>query len=276
MSAAHAQAKPEQKSAKIPIMYIEADGTGVPVRRSEARGRKAKNGDGEAKTREVKLGCIFTQTSPDSTGKAQRDHNSTSYVGTLQCSEDFGTLLRREAFARGFASAQKIVYLGDGAVWVWELARINFPQAICILDFYHAGEHVSLLAEALYSADAPRVQAQAKIWREMLLEDRLQEVLAQARKDLPDIPAPRSAAEKQIAYFETNSSRMTYATFRSQGLFIGSGIVEAGCKTVVGKRLKNSGMFWSVKGAQNILDLRTALLSDRFDDLWLARDKKAA
>jgi len=276
MSAAHAAAKPEQKSAEIPIMYIEADGTGVPVRRSEARGRKAKSGEGEAKTREVKLGCVFTQTSPDATGKPQRDHDSTTHVGTLQCSEDFGILLRREAFARGFASAQKIVYLGDGAAWVWEVARINFPQAICILDFYHAGEHLSLLAQALYWADAPRVQEQAKIWRDMLLEDRLQDVLAQARKDLPDIPGPRSDAEKQIAYFETNSSRMTYATFRSQGLFIGSGVVEAGCKTVVGKRLKNSGMFWSVKGAQNILDLRTALLSNRFDDLWFARDQKAA
>jgi len=86
--------------------------------------------------------------------------------------------------------------------WVWEVARINFPQAICILDFYHAGELLSMLAEALYSADAARVQSQAKIWRGMLLEDRLQDVLAQARKDLPDIPAPRSAAEKQIAYFK--------------------------------------------------------------------------
>ena len=276
MRAAHAVAKPEQNTAAIPVMYIEGDGTGVPVRKNEARGRKAKNGEGEAKTREVKLGCVFTQTSPDAEGKPQRDHNSTTYVGTLQCSEDFGTLLRREAFARGFACAQKTVYLGDGAAWVWEVARINFPQAICILDFYHASEHLSLLAEALYSADPPRVQSQAKIWRAMLREDRLQEVLAQAGKDLPDLPGPRSAAEKQIAYLETNSSRMTYATFRSQGLFIGSGVVEAGCKTVVGKRLKNSGMFWSVKGAQNVLDLRTALLSNRFDDLWLARDQKVA
>ena len=98
----------------------------------------------------------------------------------------------------------------------------------------------------------------------------------QARKDLPDIPEPRMAAEKQIEYFVTNSLRMTYGTFRAQGLFIGSGVVEAGCKTVVGKRLKNSGMFWSVKGAQNVLDLRTALLNNRFEDLWLARNKKAA
>ena len=103
-----------------------------------------------------------------------------------------------------------------------------------------------------------------------------QDSFEEGSKDLPDIPGPREAAEKQISYFATNSSRMAYATFRSQGLFIGSGVVEAGCKTVVGKRLKNSGMFWSVKGAQNILDLRTALLSNRFDDLWLARDQKVA
>lgn len=276
MRAAHAAAKQEQSTEAIPVMYIEGDGTGVPVRKSETHGRKAKNGEGEAKTREVKLGCVFTQTTTDSEGKPLRDHNSTTYVGTFQCSDDFGIMLRREAFSRGFASAQKAVYLGDGAAWVWEVARINFPQAICILDFYHACEHLSLLAQALYSADAPRAQSQAKIWRAMLLEDRLQEVLAQAREDLPDIPGSRVAAEKQIAYFETNSSRMTYGTFRSQGLFIGSGVVEAGCKTVVGKRLKNSGMFWSVKGAQNVLDLRAFLLSNRFDDLWIARNQKAA
>ena len=271
---AHAAVK--QKEKPIPVMYIEADGTGIPVRKSESVGRKAKNGDGEAKTREVKLGCVFTQTTTDTEGKPLRDNESTTYVATFQCSDDFGTLLRREAFARGFASAEKTVYLGDGAAWVWEVARINFPQAICILDFYHAGEHLSFLAEALYSADPARVKSQAKVWSGMLLEDRLPEVLTQARKDLPDIPDPRDAAEKQIAYLETNRSRMTYGTFRSQGLFIGSGVVEAGCKTVVGKRLKNSGMFWSVKGAQNVLDLRTALLSNRFDDLWLARNRKAA
>ncbi len=118
--------------------------------------------------------------------------------GTLQCSEDFGTLLRREAFARGFASAQKTVYLGDGAAWVWEVARINFPQAIWILDFYHAGEHLSMLAEALYCADAPRVQSQAKIWRAMLLEDRLQEVLSQARFAVRDLRQLTARAVGQL------------------------------------------------------------------------------
>jgi len=260
----------------IPILYIEADGTGVPVRKSEGQGRKAKSGEGEAKTREVKLGAIFTQSSVDSEGRPLRDPDSTSYVGTFQSSEAFGALLRQEAFTRGYADAKKTVYLGDGAPWVWEVARINFPQALCILDFYHAAEHLSLLAQALYGADPQRCKIQAKLWRDMLLEDRLADVLAQARDNLPDIPEPRQAAEGQIAYFETNSSRMTYATFRSQGLFIGSGIIEAGCKTVVAKRLKNSGMFWSLQGAQNILDLRTSLLSNRFDSQWIAKDLLAA
>ena len=94
--------------------------------------------------------------------------------------------------------------------------------------------------------------------------------------NLPDIPEPRQAAEGQIAYFETNSSRMTYAAFRSQGVFICSGIIEAGCKTVVAKRFKNSGMVWSLQGAQNILDLRTSLLSSRFDSQWIAKDLLAA
>lgn len=176
--------------ARIPVLYIEADGTGVPVRKSEARGRKAKNGEGDAKTREVKLGALLTQSSLDAEGKPLRDPDSTSYVGTFRCSEDFGALLRREAFARGYERAEKTVYLGDGAPWVWEVARINFPQATCILDFYHAAEHLSLLSGSLYGADPQRAKSQAKLWRDMLLEDRLlrNQLLPH---DLRHLPIPR-------------------------------------------------------------------------------------
>ena len=94
MRAAHAAARQEKKSEAIPIMYIAADGTGIPVRKSVARGLKAKRGEGEAKIHEIKLACVFTQTSPDPEGKPQRDHNFTTYVGTLQCSDDFGSSTR--------------------------------------------------------------------------------------------------------------------------------------------------------------------------------------
>ncbi len=266
----------EKLQITVAVFYVEADGTGAPMRRSEVKGRKAKEGEGEAKTREVKLGCVFTQTTTDKKGNPLRDPDSTSYVATFESSGAFGTLLRREAFQRGFAAAREVVFIGDGATWVWELARINFPQAVCILDFFHAAEHLGTLAGAIYGADTAKVQQQAKLWRDLLKEDGVDEVISQARAAMPKQPSEREPMEKELAYFEKNRSRMLYATFRSRGFFIGSGIVEAGCKTVVGKRLKSSGMFWSVPGAQNILDLRTSLLSNRFDADWDYRSKLAA
>lgn len=267
---------PPAAPGPVPILYVEADGTGVPVRKSEALGHKAKDGEGDARTREVKLGCVFTQSVTDETGHPLRDPDSTTYVASFEPAADFGGLLRREAFARGMAAAAQTVFLGDGAAWVWELARVNFPQATCILDFYHAAEHLGTLADSLYGADTAKSKSRAKRWRSLLAEDRIDAILKRAKADLPQEAVAREAAEKQLAYFEKNRERMLYATFRSRGFFIGSGIVEAGCKTVVGKRVKNSGMFWTVEGAQNILTLRTALLGHHFDADWDARSKTAA
>lgn len=267
---------PRAAMAPIPILYVEADGTGVPVRKSEAAGRQAKDGEGEAKTREVKLGCVFTQSVTDEEGRALRDPGSTTYVASFDPAADFGILLRKEAFARGMEAATQIVFLGDGAAWVWELARVNFPQATCILDFYHAAEHLGTLAESLYAADTSKSKSRAKRWRSLLAHDRIDAIIARAKADLPTGTLAREAAIKQIAYFEKNRQRMLYATFRAKGLFIGSGVIEAGCKTVVGKRVKNSGMFWTLNGAQNILTLRTALLGNHFDSDWNARSLAAA
>lgn len=260
----------------VPVLYVEADGTGVPVRKSEAIGHRARDGEGEARTREVKLGCVFTQSVTDEEGHPLRDPDSTTYVASFETAADFGGLLRREAFARGYGAAEQTVFLGDGAAWIWELARVNFPQATCILDFYHATEHLGTLADSLYGAGTSKSKSRARRWKSLLKADRIDAVISRARSDLPVEPSARQAAMKELAYFEKNRQRMLYATFRAQGFFIGSGIVEAGCKTVVGKRLKNSGMFWSVEGAQNILTLRTALLGRHFDRDWDTRYKVAA
>lgn len=277
MQAARRSARtPAQASAPVPVLYVEADGTGVPMRKSEARGHRAKEGEGDAKTREVKLGCVFTQSVTDEEGYPLRDPDSTTYVASFEPAADFGSLLRREAFTRGYGGAAQTVFLGDGAAWVWELARVNFPQATCILDFYHGAEHLGTLADSLYGAGTSKSKSRGKRWRSLLKEDRIDAIISRAKSDLPPEAAAREAAGKQLAYFEKNRDRMLYATFRSKGFFIGSGIVEAGCKTVVGKRVKNSGMFWSVQGAQNILTLRTALLSRHFDEDWDARSQAAA
>ena len=252
------------------VFYLEGDGTGIPVRPEETEGRKGKQEDQSAKTREVKLGCVFTQTQEDEEGNPIRDDESTSYVASLKPAAEFGALLRAEAFRRGLALAKLIVFLGDGAAWVWELARVNFPGAVFILDFFHAAEHLEWLAAALFGEKTDTAKAQWEQWAKVLKEqpDGLEIVLRQARQALPRRGNRREAALKQIAYFESNTNRMRYAEYQARGLFIGSGVIEAGCKTIIGQRLKQSGMFWGVAGAQNVLDIRSLLENRQFEQFW--------
>ncbi len=252
------------------VFYVEGDGTGIPVRPEETVGRKGKQAGQPAKTREVKLGCVFTQTKEDEEGKPIRDPQSTSYVATLQPAAEFGALLRTEARKRGLALACLVVFLGDGAAWVWELARVNFPMAVFILDFFHAAEHLKSLAQALWGEDTEQSKTQWERWAKRLKEqpDGLDTVLREARQTLPRRGKRRGAALKQIAYFESNTDKMRYAEYLARGLFIGSGVVEAGCKTVIGRRLKQSGMFWGVSGAQNVLDIRCLLENRQFGLFW--------
>jgi len=255
------------------VFYVEGDGTGIPVRLEETEGRKGKQEDQSAKTREVKLGCVFTQTHEDEAGKPIRDPESTSYVATLEPAAEFGALLRAEAFRRGLALAKLVVFLGDGAAWVWELARVNFPMAVFILDFFHAAEHLELLAEALFGEKTDTAKTRWEQWAKMLKEqpDGLEIVLREAGQALPRRGHRREAALKQIAYFESNTNRMRYAEYQARGLFIGSGVIEAGCKTVIGARCKQSGMFWGEPGAENVLALRCIQSSPRLAEFWKDR-----
>lgn len=246
------------------------------MRKAELAGRKGRAADGSAQTREVKLGCVFTQHLTDPAGRPLRDHASTTYVATLAASDDFGLLLRKEAFQRGLGRAAQVVFLGDGAAWVWELARVNFPDATCILDFYHACEHLGALVEALQGKGSERARRQRDRWTALMKDGGIGEILARARAVVRQRPVPCAEARREIAYFEKNTARMAYGRFRAQGYFIGSGVVEAGCRTVVGQRLKNSGMFWSTPGAQNVLTLRTALLGNHFEADWNRRTLLAA
>lgn len=250
------------------IFCIGTDGTGAPMRRRDLRGRKGKNG-GKARTREVKVGAIFTHRKPAAPDqRPERDYAATTYLASFVPAEQFGPLLRAEAIRRGLAKAKVVVFLGDGAAWVWKLARLNFPQAVCILDYYHACEHLNLLSAALYGEGSALAKRRFRQWRKALLKDQIARVIAQAKADLPTQGQGRKLAKKQIGYLERNRSRMQYQTFRQAGYFIGSGVIEAGCKTVVGQRFKNSGMLWSRKGASHLLAVRCALLSGWFGEFW--------
>jgi hypothetical protein len=261
----------EPRREAAPTLYVSYDGTGVPMRKSETQGRRGKQPDGSAATREVKLGSVFTSEEVDDEGNPIRDPGSTTYVASFENAEAFGAMIRQEARLRGVGQAKRVAVIGDGARWIWHLARINFPQAEQILDFYHACEHLSKLANALFPNSEERVGKLVRKWTKWLEKDKVLRVVEEARKHLPHHGPRRDTAITEIGYFEINADRMMYASFREQGYFIGSGVVEAGCKTVVGKRTKQSGMFWRIAGAQNILDIRCSVISDTYDRYWQAR-----
>ncbi len=262
---------PEPDSPAAPIMYISGDASGVPMRQAELAGRAGQQPDGGAKTRMAYLGCVFTQHKGDEAGHPLRDHESTTYVSSFGSIDEFGPLLRQEAIRRGLPLALQIVLLIDGAAGLAHMGRDCFRTAIQIVDFYHALEHAGkVLVALLGSKEHPDYPPRLHRWAKQLLKDRVEKLIAQARQEGAG-KSRAAAVEKELGYFVNNVARMQYGTFRRQGFFIGSGVVEAGCKTVIGARCKQSGMFWGKPGAENVLALRCIHASRRLDQFWKAR-----
>jgi hypothetical protein len=255
----------------IAKLYVSFDGTGVPVIKRETAGRRGKSVTGEAHTREVKLGCVFTQTAVDEQGRPVRDEAATTYVGAIETAPEFGWRIYGEAERRGLRRAAQVIIIGDGAPWVWGLAAEHFPGAIEIVDLYHARAHLTDLSKLVYGV----ASAKAKEWSTARLaqldEGEVESLLVSLRRLRPTAAQTQEAVRQAIGYFNGNRERMRYAKFRHQGLFVGSGVIEAGCKTIVGHRLKQSGMRWSLRGANAIIALRCAQLSGRWEEFWEMR-----
>ena len=168
-----------------------------------------------------------------------------------------------EATQRGLASAIKVAVIGDGAKWIWTLANDNFPEAVQIVDLFHAKEHLSDCIKALITDNETR-ESIKKAWSVLLEEGKIEELTEEMARYAGGSKEEQEEFERKINYFKDNATRMQYADFKKQGLFVGSGVIEAGCKNVIGKRLKQSGMHWSVRGANAIIALRCAILSRVF------------
>ena len=256
----------------IPILYVQMDGTGVPVVKKETAGRQGKTDGQPAHTREAKLGCVFTQTAWDQQGYPIRDPGSTTYTGAIENAEEFGKRLYLEACKRGWSRAAKKVVMGDGAEWIWNLAELHFPGAVQIVDLYHARQHLWELARRLHPNDEGNQKAWMKIHQKRLLDrGKIEKLVGTLRSLHSTNPEVAEKIRIEADYFARNAQRMRYPKFRRQHLFVGSGVIEAGCKTVIGSRLKRSGMFWTVRGANAILALRCCHLNSRFEDYWEAR-----
>ncbi len=266
---------PEVVVPDVPVLYVEMDATGIPVVKSETEGRVGKVEGQPARTRQVKLGCVFTQTKSDEQGRPIRDPASTTYTGAIEDAEEFGWRLFTEAWQRGWSRARIKVILGDGAVWIWNLADLHFPGAIQIVDLYHARQHLWELAEKLFPTDEKRRKGWAGRMLATLDAGRIESLVAQLRAFPAGQAELRQFLLTEADYFERNAERMRYPKFRAQRLFVGSGVIEAGCKTLIGSRLKQSGMFWTVRGANAIIALRCSRLSGHFEDYWESRSPAA-
>jgi len=272
--------EPLSTGALPPTLYLGLDGTGVPMRPSELKGRAGKQPDGSAKTREVKLCTVWSAESRDQQNRPVRDEGSVTYTAAIESAatldtdpvaSDFTQRVLREATRRRLTQAQRQVVIGDGAPWIWKIPQELFPRAIQIVDKFHVKEHLSQLAKLLYSDPA-----QAKRWaahRHAELDSgRFADLLRAVRRHADS----SEDARKCFQYLHRNRERMRYPQFEAQGLCTGSGVVEAACKGVVGTRLKRSGMRWSVRGANAIIALRCSKLSGTFQDFWERRSERRA
>jgi hypothetical protein len=286
---------PMVTGAPIPCLYVQMDGTQIFVVKSETEGRagrtpgqpartreckqktaaasRAVDRGQPARTRECKLGAVFTKTTVDEQGRPVRDEHSTTYVGAIESAEEFGLRLYSEAWNRRWDRATIRVVMGDGSHWIWNIADQHFPGAIQIVDLYHAREHLWDLARTLYPAD----EVAQKRWLlpklDWLENGKIEKLVAALRKLTQTHTSPDlvKTITSEAAYFEANRDRMRYPDFRKKNLFVGSGVIEAGCKTVIGSRLKRSGMFWTVRGANAIIALRCCCLSGTFETYWEER-----
>jgi hypothetical protein len=264
-----------------PTMYLGMDGTGVPMRPAEVADRVGKQPDGSAKTREAKVVTVWTAESRDEAGKPVRDPGSITYSAAIESAAVLDTSLKRsdlaervlrEATRRGFTEAPRYAVLGDGSCWIWNTATELFPQAIQILDRYHAKEALHRTAQSIFAATSTEAKPWAMARCTELDDGKLQAIIRALR---PHIGACNEAA-KCATYIIRNRRRMRYPKFHAQGLCTSTGVLEAGCKVAIGTRLKRAGMHWSVFGANAIIALRCAKLSGRFEDFWERRSQKLA
>jgi hypothetical protein len=266
---------PPVKGPEIPVLYVEMDGTGVPMVSAETQGRAGKQTE-QARTREVKLGCVFTQTTVDARGRPVREEGSTTYTGGIETAEAFGRRICREAYRRGWNRAKQKVVIGDGAPWIRNLTEEHFPGALQIVDLYHARQHLWELSGKLWPTDQRQRQRWTQRRQKQLDSGRIEALVRDLRALSPASPEAAELVRHEIDYFTTNAPRMRYPAFRRQRLFVGSGVIEAGCKTLIATRLKRSGMFWTVRGANAITALRCNRLSGQFEDYWENRHARAA
>jgi hypothetical protein len=250
--------EPLPESEKTPEKaYVFADGTTV-------------HSDGD--WHEIRVVTVATE---NAAGNPLERQSRARFLGV----EDVAWTLLLLARGLGYQNAKQRAFIADGAAWLWKLQETYFASATPILDWYHLAEHVHKAANVLFEHGSPEAQQWAKRLKDDLWEGRVGNAVAVTRQDLAKARSPtkRAALQELLTYLENNQHHMDYPRYRKLGLPIGSGQVEAQCKTLVGARCKQAGMRnWTYQGAEAILRLRAARQNGNFDALWNGKLRLAA
>jgi hypothetical protein len=190
-----------------------------------------------------------------------------STVATMERSEKFGELLYLEAMRRGAGNAEKLVFVADGAAWIWNLAAHHFPDAVEIVDWYHASQHLWQVANTWHGDGTRKARRWVERNKARLMEDGVDRVISSLKQWKPTDENGQKVKRENLHYFTTNANRMLYATYCELDYNIGSGSVESACKQYGEGRLKQTGMRWKKPGIEAIAHLRSAVLNSRIDNI---------
>jgi hypothetical protein len=225
--------------------------------------------------KELKVGCVFdvevrAAAVPETEEVEDRTHGvHTSYVGVLGSADAFGRVLWTEAVRRRIPQAHDSIVIGDGAHWIWDLAREHFGNSWQVVDWYHAKQHLHQVANLAFGEGSATGQQWVKTMRTPLYQGRVWQVRTSIQELAEEYPHIAQALQTEANYFTRNQRRMQYVELREAGWPIGSGMVESGCKQF-GARFDGAGMRWSRTGAERLIPIRAAILSGRFDEVWKA------
>jgi hypothetical protein len=224
--------------------------------------------------KELKAGCVF-----DIAQRWQRDPHTqeevelgsaanTSYVAHLGGPEIFGRQLWAEARQRFWMQAEDSLTIGDGALWIWNLVSEHFYASHQLVDWYHATEHLAQVAKLLHGEGTPAAHRWYRRWETKLYQGQVDRLVTTLRQQAKQRPPKAAELRTEAGYFHNNRKRMNYLEMRSEGYPIGSGMVESAAKQYKA-RFGGAGMRWSRTGAERLLPVRTAIMSRRFDKMWM-------
>ena len=261
----------EQPVVGAAVLGVSLDGVMAPMKdgaredKREQRRQQGKPTRGPAGFREVGCGTLSHY---DGAGERLRT------VRHARMPEPNKRTLKRQLVAEVECALKsqpqlRVVKVADGARDNWEFLAKELPPGEEVVDFYHAAEHLRRAFGHVYGESSPKAQASFEEYRQLLLKAK--DGVGKVIRTLAYHHARKrrcKALKQELEYFRRNRARMAYARLRAENLPIGSGVVEAACKTLVTQRMKRSGQRWSIDGGQAILTFRALVQSERFDDAW--------